>query len=310
MSPFLEWRFEMVGIVIGGPTGVGKTELSIKLAKILDAVIINCDSMQIYKEMNIGTAKIKEEEKNGIPHYMIDIIDPIDKYSVGDYYAEVNNLLNNLEKENKNVVFVGGTGLYINAITEGLSKLPPANIEFREKIKNIETEILYKKLLELDYEGAEEIHFNNRVKIERALEVCEVTGEKFSVLNKKNIKGNNYNFLKIGLDRDRKILYERINERVKIMVEQGLIEEAKEIYYKYKNQLENIKAIGYKELFQYFNGQLTLEEAIELIQKESRHYAKRQLTWFRRDKKYKWFDLGQITQEKIIKEILENLKNI
>lgn len=310
MSPFLEWRFEMVGIVIGGPTGVGKTELSIKLAKILDAVIINCDSMQIYKEMNIGTAKIKEEEKNGIPHYMIDIIDPIDKYSVGDYYAEVNNLLNNLEKENKNVVFVGGTGLYINAITEGLSKLPPANIEFREKIKNIETEILYKKLLELDYEGAEEIHFNNRVKIERALEVCEVTGEKFSVLNKKNIKGNNYNFLKIGLDRDRKILYERINERVKIMVEQGLIEEAKGIYYKYKNQLENIKAIGYKELFQYFNGQLTLEEAIELIQKESRHYAKRQLTWFRRDKKYKWFDLGQITQEKIIKEILENLKNI
>jgi tRNA dimethylallyltransferase len=300
----------MVGIVIGGPTGVGKTELSIKLAKILDAVIINCDSMQIYKEMNIGTAKIKEEEKNGIPHYMIDIIDPIDKYSVGDYYAEVNNLLNNLEKESKNVVFVGGTGLYINAITEGLSKLPPANIEFREKIKNIETEILYKKLLELDYEGAEEIHFNNRVKIERALEVCEVTGEKFSVLNKKNIKGNNYNFLKIGLDRDRKILYERINERVKIMVEQGLIEEAKGIYYKYKNQLENIKAIGYKELFQYFNGQLTLEEAIELIQKESRHYAKRQLTWFRRDKKYKWFDLGQITQEKIIKEILENLKNI
>lgn len=300
----------MIGIVIGGPTGVGKTELSIKLAKILDAVIINCDSMQIYKEMNIGTAKIKEEEKNGIPHYMIDIIEPIDKYSVGDYYIEVNNLLNNLEKEEKNVVFVGGTGLYIDAITEGLSKLPPANTEFREKIKNIETEILYRRLLELDPKGAEEIHFNNRVKIERALEVCEVTGEKFSVLNKKNIKGNNYEFLKIGLDRDRKILYDRINERVKIMIEQGLIEEAKQIYCKYKNQLENIKAIGYKELFQYFNEKLTLEEAIELIQKESRHYAKRQLTWFRRDKKYKWFDLGQITQEKIIKEILENLKNI
>ncbi|MBN1469717.1 MAG: tRNA (adenosine(37)-N6)-dimethylallyltransferase MiaA [Fusobacteriaceae bacterium] len=300
----------MVGIVIGGPTGVGKTELSIKLAKILDAVIVNCDSMQIYKEMDIGTAKIKEEEKNGIRHYMMDIIDPIDKYSVGDYYVEVNNLLNNLEKENKNVVFVGGTGLYIDAITEGLSKLPPANSKFREKIKNIETEILYKKLLELDSEGAEGIHFNNRVKIERALEVCEITGEKFSVLNKKNIKGNNYNFLKIGLDRDRKLLYCRINERVKIMIEQGLIEEARGIYDKYKNQLENIKAIGYKELFQYFNSQITLEEAIELIQKESRHYAKRQLTWFRRDKKYKWFDLGQITQEKIIKEILENLKNI
>ena len=189
----------MIGIVIGGPTGGGKTELSIKLAKILDAVIINCDSMQIYKEMNIGTAKIKEEEKNGIPHYMIDIIEPIDKYSVGDYYVEVNNLLNNLEKEEKNVVFVGGTGLHIDAITEGLSKLPPANTEFREKIKNIETEILYRRLLELDPKGAEEIHFNNRVKIERALEVCEVTGEKFSVLNKKNIKGNNYEFLKIGL---------------------------------------------------------------------------------------------------------------
>ena len=299
----------MIGIVIGGPTGVGKTSLSIKLAKLLNAVIINCDSMQIYKYMDIGTAKIREDEKEGIPHYMFDIVDPIDKYSVGDYYRDVNELLKDFEKQNKNVILVGGTGLYINSIVKGLSKLPEADLSLRKGFENLSTEELYEKLKELDNEAAKEIHPNNRVRVERALEVCLLTNDKFSKLNKQNIKGNNYNFIQIALERDRKILYDRINYRVELMIENGLVEEAKNIYEKYNTEKNKIKAIGYKELFDYFDGLISQEEAIEIIKKESRHYAKRQFTWFKRDIDYKWFDLGQIKEEKIIDEIL-NFLNI
>ena len=299
----------MIGIVIGGPTGVGKTSLSIKLAKLLNAVIINCDSMQIYKYMDIGTAKIREDEKEGIPHYMFDIVDPIDKYSVGDYYRDVNELLKDFEKQNKNVILVGVTGLYINSIVKGLSKLPEADLSLRKVFENLSTEELYEKLKELDNEAAEEIHPNNRVRVERALEVCLLTNDKFSKLNKQNIKGNNYNFIQIALETDRKILYDRINYRVELMIENGLVEEAKNIYEKYNTEKNKIKAIGYKELFDYFDGLISQEEAIEIIKKESRHYAKRQFTWFKRDIDYKWFDLGQIKEEKIIDEIL-NFLNI
>lgn len=297
----------MIGIVIGGPTGVGKTSLSIKLAKILDAVIINCDSMQIYKYMDIGTAKIKEEEKEGVLHYMFDIVEPIDRYSVGEYYRDVNNLLKKFEAENKNVILVGGTGLYINSIVRGLSKLPEADLKIRESFENMSTEELYEKLKELDNEAARDIHPNNRVRVERALEVCILTNDKFSKLNKQNIKDNNYNFIQIALERDRKILYDRINYRVELMIENGLVEEAKYIYERYNKDRNKIKAIGYKELFDYFDGLISIEEAIEIIKKESRHYAKRQFTWFKGDIDYKWFDLGQITEEKIIDETLKFL---
>jgi len=297
----------MIGIVIGGPTGVGKTSLSIRLAKILDAVIINCDSMQIYKHMDIGTAKIKEEEKEGVLHYMFDIVEPIDRYSVGEYYRDVNNLLKKFEAENKNVILVGGTGLYINSIVRGLSKLPEADLKIRESFENMSTEELYEKLKELDNEAARDIHPNNRVRVERALEVCILTNDKFSKLNKQNIKDNNYNFIQIALERDRKILYDRINYRVELMIENGLVEEAKYIYERYNTDRNKIKAIGYKELFDYFDGLISIEEAIEIIKKESRHYAKRQFTWFKGDIDYKWFDLGQITEEKIIDETLKFL---
>ena len=222
----------MIGIVIGGPTGVGKTSLSIKLAKILDAVIINCDSMQIYKEMNIGTAKIKEHEKEGVVHYMFDIVDPTGTYNVGDYYRDVNKLLEKFEIENKNVILVGGTGLYINAITNGLSKLPEANLEIRKSFEKRTTEELYEELKDLDLQASLDIHPNNRVRVERALEVCLLTGDKFSKLNKLNIKGNNYEFQKFALGRDREILYNRINYRVELMEKEGLLEEAKTLYEK------------------------------------------------------------------------------
>ncbi len=299
----------MIGIVIGGPTGVGKTSLSIKLAKILDAVIINCDSMQIYKHMDIGTAKITEKEKEGVEHYMFDIVEPIDRYNVGDYYRDVNSLLKKFEKDNRNVILVGGTGLYINSIVRGLSKLPEADLNIRNSLEKLSTEELYEKLKELDEEAAKEIHPNNRVRVERAVEVCLLTGDKFSKLNKLNIKDNNYNFIQIALERDRKILYDRIDYRVELMIENGLIEEAKNIYEKYNSEKNKIKAIGYKELFDYFDGLISVDEAIEIIKKESRHYAKRQFTWFKGDADYKWFDLGQITEDEIIKKIL-NFLNI
>ncbi|MBP6407768.1 MAG: tRNA (adenosine(37)-N6)-dimethylallyltransferase MiaA [Fusobacteriaceae bacterium] len=299
----------MIGIVIGGPTGVGKTSLSIKLAKILDAVIINCDSMQIYKHMDIGTAKITEKEKEGVEHYMFDIVEPIDRYNVGDYYRDVNSLLKKFEKDNRNVILVGGTGLYINSIVRGLSKLPEADLNIRNSLEKLSTEELYEKLKELDEEAAKEIHPNNRVRVERAVEVCLLTGDKFSKLNKLNIKDNNYNFIQIALERDRKILYDRIDYRVELMIENGLVEEAKDIYEKYNSEKNKIKAIGYKELFDYFDGLISVDEAIEIIKKESRHYAKRQFTWFKGDADYKWFDLGQITEDEIIKKIL-NFLNI
>ncbi len=299
----------MIGIVIGGPTGVGKTSLSIKLAKILDAVIINCDSMQIYKHMDIGTAKITEKEKEGVEHYMFDIVEPIDRYNVGDYYRDVNSLLKKFEKDNRNVILVGGTGLYINSIVRGLSKLPEADLSIRNSLEKLSTEELYEKLKELDEEAAKEIHPNNRVRVERAVEVCLLTGNKFSKLNKLNIKDNNYNFIQIALERDRKILYDRIDYRVELMIENGLVEEAKDIYEKYNSEKNKIKAIGYKELFDYFDGLISVDEAIEIIKKESRHYAKRQFTWFKGDADYKWFDLGQITEDEIIKKIL-NFLNI
>ncbi len=299
----------MIGIVIGGPTGVGKTSLSIKLAKILDAVIINCDSMQIYKHMDIGTAKITEKEKEGVEHYMFDIVEPIDRYNVGDYYRNVNSLLKKFEKDNRNVILVGGTGLYINSIVRGLSKLPEADLNIRNSLEKLSTEELYEKLKELDEEAAKEIHPNNRVRVERAVEVCLLTGNKFSKLNKLNIKDNNYNFIQIALERDRKILYDRIDYRVELMIENGLVEEAKDIYEKYNSEKNKIKAIGYKELFDYFDGLISVDEAIEIIKKESRHYAKRQFTWFKGDADYKWFDLGQITEDEIIKKIL-NFLNI
>lgn len=298
----------MKGLVIAGPTGVGKTALSIELAKELNAVIISADSMQIYKDMDIGTAKITYEEMEGIPHYMLDICEPVYNYSVGEYQRDVNKLLEKFEKEKRFVILAGGTGLYIKSITEGLAKLPESNNEIRNEFAKRPVEELFEELKEKDPESAEQIHYNNKVRIERALEVFYLTGEKFSKLSKMNIKENNYEFIKVGLERDRKKLYERIDKRVDIMFKDGLLEEAKKIYEKYNDSLEKIQAIGYKELFQYFRGEITLEEALELIKRESRRYAKRQFTWFRRDKKINWLNLDEIDEKSAKEKILGMLR--
>ena len=295
------------GLVIAGPTGVGKTDLSIKLAKLLNADIISADSAQIYKGIDIGTAKITVEEMQGVKHYMLDVVEPIKKYSVGDYQIAVDNILNEKEKENKNIILTGGTGLYIGSITEGLSDLPAGDPILREELLKLDSEELYKKLMELDPQAAQDIHINNRRRVERAVEVCLLTGYKFSVLSKKNIKNNNYNFFKVALERDREYLYERINLRVDIMLEKGLEQEVRDLYEKYGENLRKINIIGYTELIEYFNGKVTYEEAVENIKRNSRRYAKRQFTWFKNDPTYVWFDLDKLSEEEIINSIMSEL---
>ncbi|MEG0424382.1 MAG: tRNA (adenosine(37)-N6)-dimethylallyltransferase MiaA [Cetobacterium sp.] len=293
----------MKGIVIAGPTGVGKTELSIKLAKALNAEIISADSAQVYEEMNIGTAKIEENEMQGIIHHMIDVVEPVKKYSVGDYQRKVDEILNS--NEEKNVLLVGGTGLYIDSVVRGLSALPESDLAIREKLMNEDGDKLFEILKEIDPESAESIHPNNKRRVERAVEVFYQTGEKFSILSKKNIKGNNFKFLKVALERDREHLYDRINLRVEIMMENGLLEEVKYLYKKYGDILKKINIIGYSELISYINEEITLEDAKELIKKNSRNYAKRQFTWFKNDHEYIWYDLDKMTQDEIFSDILQ-----
>lgn len=298
----------MKGIVIAGPTGVGKTDLSIKLAKLINGDIISADSAQVYKGMDVGTAKVTKDEMDGVKHYLIDIVEPIKKYSVGDFQREVDEILSNLN--GKNIILAGGTGLYINSITEGLSSLPVGNLDLREKLMAKSSEELFEELKKVDLEASEEIHMNNKRRVERALEVFYLTGEKFSVLSKRNIKNNDYKFLKIGLERDRAYLYERINMRVDIMIKNGLIEEVKELYDKYGENLRKINIIGYSEIIDYFKGEISLEGAIDLIKRNSRRYAKRQFTWFKNDPEYIWYDLDNMSEKSIIEDVLRRFESL
>lgn len=300
---------KLKGIVISGATGVGKTDLSIKLAKRLNADIISADASQVYKFLDIGTAKVTEDEMQGIKHYMIDVVEPDEDYSVGDFEVEVNKILHEKEENDENVILVGGTGLYIRAITDGFSDLPTKDEKIRKDLEKKSLEELQEILKGLDLQAYNEIDLNNKLRLVRAIEVCKITGGKFSELRVKNIKKNNYNFLKVFLTRNREELYERINKRVDIMIQKGLVEEAKKVYNNYEDSLYKISAIGYKELFSYFDGKVSLEEAIEDIKRESRRYAKRQMTWFRKEKDYLIYNLSEISEKEIIEDILRNYDN-
>ena len=300
---------KLKGIVISGATGVGKTDLSIKLAKRLNADIISADASQVYKFLDIGTAKVTEDEMQGIKHYMIDVVEPDEDYSVGDFEVEVNKILHEKEENAENIILVGGTGLYIKSITDGFSDLPTKDEKIRKDLEKKSLEELQEILKALDLQAYNEIDLNNKLRLVRAIEVCKITGGKFSELRVKNIKKNNYNFLKVFLTRNREELYERINKRVDIMIQKGLVEEAKKVYNNYEDSLYKISAIGYKELFNYFDGKVSLEEVIEDIKRESRRYAKRQMTWFRKEKDYLIYNLSEISEKEIIEDILRNYDN-
>ncbi len=282
-------------ICITGPTGVGKTKLSIELAKTYNAIIINADAMQVYKGLNIGTAKIKESEKEGIPHYLFDIKDVKDNYTVFDYQKDARKLIE--ENKDKNIIFVGGTGLYLKAALY--------NYVFKEEEPNINNytgftnDELYQMVLKKDANTT--IHRNNRKRLIRFLNKKETQEEPCYPL---------YDAIYIGLTTDRNILYDRINKRVDEMFQEGLLNEAKTFYDMHISSKALQTAIGYKELFKYFNQEITLEEATELIKKNTRHYAKRQYTWFNNQMDIKWFNTNFDNFNLTINEIKEYIKDL
>ena len=257
-------------IVIVGPTGVGKTKLSIELAKRYNAEIINADSMQVYRGLDIATAKIKETEKENIPHHLFDISDVDDIYTVYDYQKDCRAKINEILNKNKNVIIVGGTGLYIKAALYDYQFKTEYDLN---DYSNLTNEEIFDKIKK--YDNCCDIHINNRKRLVRLLNKYEN-----NLLTEKNGNSPLYDFILIGLTTDRKTLYEKINSRVDIMVEEGLIEEAKSLYDKHIYTKAIQTAIVYKELYPYFDNKYSLEDSLELIKKNSRHYAKRQYTFF------------------------------
>lgn len=294
-------------IFIVGPTSVGKTKLSVDIAKEFSGEIISCDSMQIYREFNIGTAKITEEEIRGINHYMIDILDGNQKFNVSEYKKMVEKYIEIIYSHNNIPIFAGGTGLYVNSIlydfkfteSEEPNNLREQITEFYEKNG---TNLLYDLLLYLDYSSREKIHKNNIKRVIRAIEVCLNTGKEFSK-QCKDYENNNdkYDYLIIGLTLDRKILYDKINSRVDIMINNGLVEEASSLYKKYGEYSQAFTAIGYKEFIPYFKREITLESCIDNIKQNSRKYAKRQFTWFNRNENIHWIDVENGYDEVLFK---------
>lgn len=288
-------------VVIVGPTGVGKTKLSIELAKKINGEIINADSTQVYRNLDIATAKVTEEEKEGIPHHLFDIKDITDNYTVYDYQKDARNKIDEILSRGKTPILVGGTGLYIKACLY--------NYEFNETKNNnayddISTEELYNKLLEID--NNTDIHKNNRKRIIRALNYYEDTN--MSISSKEKCNKLLYDAIFIGLRTDRETLYDRINKRVDVMVKNGLLDEAKKIYDSKVRTKAILTPIGYKELFPYFSGEDTLDNCLDKIRQDSRKYAKRQDTWNRHQFDVKWIDVDFNNFDNTLNEALKLIK--
>lgn len=296
-------------ITIVGPTAIGKTALSIELAKHFNTAIISCDSRQFYKEMSIGTAVPEPEELAAAPHYFIQNKSILEAYNVGEFERDALATLDTLFLKNKVVIMVGGSGLYADGVTKGLDSFPKVSPEIRKNLtqqlqeKGIES--LQKQLQELDIEAYHTIAIDNPQRLIRALEICIGSGKTYNSFKNKPKIPRNFNTIKIGLQADRTILYDRINKRVEMMVEKGLFEEAKNLY-QYKD-LNALQTVGYKEIFNYFDGMFTKDFAISEIQKNTRRFAKRQLTWYRKDAEITWFDY-QYDLVRIINTIENQLK--
>ena len=297
-------------ICIVGPTAVGKTQLAIDLAKKLNTVIISADSRQFYRELNIGTAKPSPEDLNAVPHYFINSHSIQEEFSAGDFEKACLELLKDLFTKKDEVILVGGSGLFVNAICEGLDDLPFIPSELREKWNNIYQnkgiEALKEHLKNVDPNYYEQVDKANPQRLIRAIEVFEATGKPYSEYRIKNTSSRPFNCIKFALNRDRDELYHRINSRVDIMMKEGLLEEVKGLV-EFKN-LRNLLTVGYSELFDYFDGKHSnLEEAVDKIKQNSRRYAKRQITWFKKDTNTVWLDASKSTQD-LLTEIENTLK--
>jgi tRNA dimethylallyltransferase len=297
-------------ISIIGPTAIGKTSLSIAIAKNFKAEIISSDSRQYYKEMSIGTAVPTKKELQQVKHHFIQDRSIFKDYNVGQFEKDAINTLNELFKKYNIVIMVGGSGLYIDAVLKGLDDFPDVDKNIRKDLKNkLEKngiEALQKQLEELDPETYKNIDINNHQRVIRALEICIGTGKPFSSFLSDKTSQRNFIPIKIGLTADREIMYDRINQRVDLMIENGLIQEAKNLY-KYRN-LNALQTVGYKELFAFFDGDYELDFAISEIKKNTRRFAKRQGTWFNKDLEIKWFDF-QEKSEQIIQYIETIIKS-
>lgn len=306
-------------LIFLGPTGVGKTGVSILLAKALNTEIISADSMQIYRYMDIGTAKPTAEERSRVKHHMIDIVDPWGTYSTGKYINEVVPIIEELYREGKIPVIVGGTGLYVKAMTRGIFSGPSADWSLREELLSLEDEEkgrLYNLLKGIDPEAASRITPNDKRRIIRALEVCLKSDSIMSEMQRMMTKPLPYEFIKIGLLRDRKELYRLIEQRVDEMIKAGLVDEVRTVMSLIKEHSEavyrithhalrithhsSMQAIGYKEIALYLNGKITLQEAISLIKRGTKRYAKRQFTWFKKEEGIQWVDITGIHDSNVI----------
>ena len=298
-------------ITIVGPTAIGKTALSIQLANAFNASIISCDSRQFFKEMTIGTAVPNTKELAAAKHYFIQNRSVFDSYNVGEFERDTLEKLEVLFKENPIQIMVGGSGLYVDAVLNGLDYFPEVAPEIREalllKLEKEGIEVLQKQLKELDVETYKLIAIDNPHRIMRALEVCIGSGIPYSTFKNKPKKPRNFKSIKIGLNADRQIIYNRINQRADAMIDNGLIEEAKTLYV--HKELNALQTVGYRELFSFFDGNFTKEFAISEIKKNSRRFAKRQLTWFKRDENILWFDYltDKLT---IVSEISEKINKL
>mgnify|MGYP004519630265 FL=1 len=294
-------------IVICGPTASGKTALSIELAKKINGEIISSDSMQIYKYMDIGTAKTTQEEMQGIKHYLLDFVEPSQRYSVAEFKKDAEKAIEEILQKGKTPIIVGGTGLYVDSLIYGIEY---QTIEFdeqyrkqlEERVEKEGLETLYNEAKKIDPQAIEKISLNDKKRILRILEIYKATGKNKTeqeIESRKN--GVKYDYKVFAINMDREKLYERINKRVDIMIENGLIEEVEKLLEKYKEFPTAMQGLGYKEVVEYLQGKVSEEEMIENIKRETRRYAKRQLTWFRKNKQTIWIEPCDI--QKILNEI-------
>lgn len=299
-------------LVVIGPTSVGKTKMGVELAKRLNGEVISGDSMQIYKGMDIGTAKVTTDEMEGIAHHCIDILNPADTYSVKDFQDTVRSLIDDISSRGKIPIIVGGTGLYIKAALYDytFNETEDNHESFRKKYQNYDNITLYQHLVSIDEKSAKELHPNNRQRVLRAIEIFEQTGQRKSDMISSQQHICLYDAYFIGLTLERSLLYERINQRVDIMKENGLEEEVRELYHQgIRRTCQSMKAIGYKEWFDYFDGFISKEEVFENIKKHSRQYAKRQYTWFKNQFHVHWYEVNIQDFDETVLLVLNDIKN-
>ncbi|MEJ2543950.1 MAG: tRNA (adenosine(37)-N6)-dimethylallyltransferase MiaA [Calditrichaceae bacterium] len=298
--------------IIVGPTAIGKTYLSLLLAERISAEVISADSRQIFKYMDIGTAKVDKESQKKVPHHMIDICNPDEYFSAGMYSKLARKIIDHILSEGKLPIVVGGSGFYISALIDGIFDTqihdPDIRWQLQQRVENEGLEALYKELEQYDPEYAAKININDKQRILRSLEVYLSTGQPFSKWHKQKTNPANFQYKMIGLNMDRKLIYKRIDERVDKMIDQGLVNEVKHLQkLGYNAKLTALKTVGYREVFACLNDSIDFDTMVKQIKQNTRRYAKRQLTWFRRDKRIKWFEA--LDREELMRIALQFVNN-